>query len=303
MMTYIKRFGFFFLTNIFIVITISVILSMLGLGRVSPGNLPGLAAFCFIWGTVGSLISLLMSRMMAKWMLGVKVISPETAGELSWLVQEVHSISRRAGLSTMPEVGVYESPEVNAFATGPMKSRSLVAFSSGILSTMSRDELDGVIAHEISHITNGDMVTMALLQGVINAFVMFLARVIAFAITNFGGRSSDREESSSFFGGGLAYYIIVPVLEIIFSLLGSFVVAYFSRWREFRADAGSARIVGAPKMISALKKLKSLQEFAEIDKRAPALATMKINGGVTWMHLRASHPPLDQRILALTMLR
>jgi heat shock protein HtpX len=185
----------------------------------------------------------------------------------------------------MPEVGVYDSPEVNAFATGPSKSRSLVAVSSGLLRGMRREEVEGVLAHEVAHIANGDMVTMTLLQGVMNAFVMFLARAIAF-----GMRSSDSRNS----GGS---YLVVFALEIVLGILGSMVTAWFSRHREFRADYGGATLAGREKMIGALRRLAANREL--VDTRHEALATMKINGTRGWMVFFSTHPPLEHRIAAL----
>jgi heat shock protein HtpX len=192
----------------------------------------------------------------------------------------------------MPEVGVYESPEVNAFATGPSKRKSLVAVSSGLLRTMRRDEVEGVLAHEVAHIRNGDMVTMTLIQGVVNAFVMFLARVIAFAI-----RQGSDSRNSYFFS-----YIVMIVLEIVFGILGMIVVAWFSRAREFRADAGGAALAGRQNMIAALRRLLQAKEL--VDTTEPALATLKINGKrSTWLMLASTHPPLEDRIRALEELR
>jgi heat shock protein HtpX len=187
----------------------------------------------------------------------------------------------------VPEVGIYDSPEVNAFATGPSKSRSLVAVSSGLMRSMRPDEIEGVLAHEVAHIGNGDMVTMTLLQGVINAFVMFAARVVAHVIT----RSGDRE------GNGGMYFLIVIVLQIVFAILGSLITSWFSRQREFRADYGGASLAGRERMLGALRRLAANREL--VDTRHEALATMKINGGGRWMVFFSTHPPLEARIKAL----
>ncbi len=243
-MTWLKRIGLFLIVNILVMITISTILSFLGIGNyLGPNGLDitSLAVFCLIWGMVGSLISLSLSRFMAKKMMGVQVIPPDVQDpQLRELVHTVHQLAQAARLPAMPEVGIYDSPEINAFATGPSKKRSLVAVSSGLLQRMDDNQVKGVLAHEVAHIANGDMVTMTLIQGVVNAFVMFAARIIAFALTS--TRNSD-DESPAVNNG--MFFIVTFVLEMIFMVLGSMVVAWFSRQREFRADAGGADWVAA----------------------------------------------------------
>ncbi|UPT76049.1 MAG: protease HtpX [Elusimicrobiota bacterium] len=284
-MTWFKRVSLFLLVNILVMATISIVLSMLGAGRyMGPYGLDygSLAVFCLVWGMAGSLISLGLSRVMAKWTMGVRLLDPNGNDPL---VASVRELAARAGLP-MPEVGVYDSPELNAFATGPSRSRALVAVSTGLLESMDRDELEGVLAHELAHIANGDMVTMTLLQGVINAFVMFLARVIAFAMAR-----GDRDERR---GGS---YMTVWLLEMALGFLGMLVIAAFSRWREFRADAGSARLGGREKMIAALRALQA--RYAPVEEQ-PAYAAFKIagrTGGL--MALLSTHPPLEDRIAAL----
>jgi heat shock protein HtpX len=300
-MAFFKRIFLFLALNFVVVLTISLVLNVLGVRPYLTQrgiDYNSLMAFCLVWGMGGALISLALSRIMAKWMMGVKVIDPNTLDpDLQQLVQMVHSLARAAHLSTMPEVGIYQSPDVNAFATGPMKSRSLVAVSSGILNRMSPEALEGVLGHEISHIANGDMVTMTLIQGVVNAFVMFLSRVIAFAIVN--AMRGDREERR---GEGMSYgtfYIVSFVLEIIFMIAGSVIVAWFSRYREFRADAGGARLAGRENMIQALETLKRTFEGVSPTEQ-PAVAALKISGrprGV--LSLFSTHPPLDDRIARL----
>jgi heat shock protein HtpX len=286
-----KRIFLFGLVNVLVVVTISITLSLLGVQPYLTANgldLGALALFCLIWGMGGAFISLALSRVMAKWMMGVKVIDPKTAsgGSLE-LVRLVHGLAERAGLPAMPEVGIYESPELNAFATGPTKARALVAVSTGLLASMDRASLEGVLGHELTHVANGDMVTMTLIQGVVNAFVMFLARVIAFALT----RSLKRESR------GFVQMLIVIVLQIGLSLLGSLVVAWFSRWREFRADAGGARLAGREKMIGALQRLQ--ERYRPLEAK-PAYAALKIAGKTGGLlSFFASHPPLDARIAAL----
>ncbi len=295
-MMWAKRIVLFLITNILVMLTISVLVQLLGLERGLGEygiNYGQLAIFCLVWGMAGSLISLAMSRFIAKRMMGVQVIDPNTrdANERE-LIQVVHTLARGAGLPAMPEVGWYDSPEVNAFATGPTKSRALVAVSSGLLQRMNRDEVEGVLGHEISHVANGDMVTMTLLQGVVNAFVLFFARVIAFAVSQ-----GVREESR-----GMVQFAVVIVLQIALSLLGAIVVASFSRWREFRADRGGAQLAGTGKMVAALEKLRRNAEL--VDTRQESLATLKINGAPSrFALLFASHPPLEERIARLQQYR
>ena len=293
-MMWAKRIFLFLITNILVMLTIAILVQVLGLGRgLGGGGYAGLLIFCFVWGMAGSLISLALSRVMAKRMMGVQVIDPNTSDSTErTLVEIVHGLARGARLPAMPEVGIYDSPEVNAFATGPTKSRALVAVSSGLLGRMNRDEVEGVLGHEITHVANGDMVTMTLLQGVVNAFVLFFARVIAFAVSQ-----NVREESR-----GMVNFLVVIVLQIVLSLLGALVVAAFSRWREFRADRGGATLAGTPKMIAALERLRRNAEM--VDTSHEALATLKIAGAPSrFMALLASHPPLEERIARLQQYR
>jgi len=286
--------------NILVMTTISFLVQILGVGRYMTAygiDYTSLMGFCLVWGMGGAFISLLLSRVMAKWMMGVQVIDPNTRdSDLQELVQIVYQLARGAHLSTMPEVGIYDSPEVNAFATGPTRSRALVAVSSGLLSRMNRQEIEGVLGHEISHVANGDMVTMTLLQGVVNAFAMFLSRVISFALAQaLRGDRDDRDRGSSFF----ITYIVQIVLEIVFMLLGSIVIAWFSRYREYRADAGGARLAGRDSMISALEKLRRTYEYVDPNAQ-PAVQTLKISSHPKGlMALFASHPPLEERIARL----
>jgi heat shock protein HtpX len=295
-----KRIFLFLAVNVLVVMTLSIVLSLLNVRPYLNAygiDYPSLMIFCLIWGMGGALISLALSKTMAKWMMGVRIIDPDTNDpQLRAFIATVHSLCRQAHLIEMPEVGIYQSPEPNAFATGPTKKRSLIAVSTGLLQKMSSKELEGVIAHEISHIVNGDMVTMTLIQGVVNAFVMFLARVLAFA---FSGLGKSRDESSS--GSYLGYTLLVIVFEVVFMILGSIVVAWFSRYREFRADKGGADLAGKEKMISALEALQSMQKFRDPRTAKPSFESMKIStpkkGG--WMMLFASHPPLEDRIQRL----
>lgn len=296
-MAWVKRIFLFVAVNILVMATISVLLKVFGVQPYLTAqgiNYESLLAFCLIWGMGGAFISLALSRVMAKWMMGVQVIGPDARDpELQNLVERVHQLSRAAGLPKMPEVGIYQSPEVNAFATGPTKSRALVAVSTGLLHRMRSDEVDGVLGHEVAHIANGDMVTMTLIQGIVNAFAMFLARAIAFAITTAGSRD-DREEGSA--TGGFVYHITVFVLEMIFMILGSIIVAWFSRLREYRADKGGARLAGRDKMVSALQALQRTYEAVDPEAQ-PALQTLKISSkGAGIYRFFSTHPSLDDRI-------
>jgi heat shock protein HtpX len=228
--------------------------------------------------------------MVAKASMGIHLVDGQSAqGDEAWLYQTVERLTRQANLP-MPQVGIYDSPEVNAFATGPSKSRSLVAVSSGLLRSMRTNEVEGVLAHEVAHIANGDMVTMTLIQGVMNAFVMFLARVIAMAL-----RGNSRDDRGYGYGGN---YMVVFLLEIVLGIAGSIVTAWFSRQREFRADYGGAVLAGRPNMLAALKRLAGTQQL--IDPSHESLATMKISGAPrNYMMLFSTHPPLEVRIAAL----
>src|SRR5436190_2634001 len=295
-----KRVLLLVVVNILVMLTITLILGVLHVGNYFPnGGLVGLAVFCLVWGFAGSFISLALSRFMAKWMMGVQVISPETSDpSLRQLVDMVHDLTRAAGL-TMPEVGLYQSDEVNAFATGPTRSRALVAVSTGLLQRMGSREVEGVLGHEVTHIANGDMVTMTLLQGVINAFVLFLSRVLAFVI----GQALRSRDDNRDTGGGVLQYLLVIVFQIVFSILGSLVVFWFSRWREFRADAGGARLAGRENMISALRALQRLHDpevAAAEAQHHQAFQAFKISGPRGGFGaLFASHPPLEERIARL----
>lgn len=296
-----KRIFLFLLVNILVVSTLSFVLYFFNVQPylTSYGiNMPSLAVFCLIWGMGGAFISLLLSKVMAKWMMGVKIIDPNTRDpSQAWLLQIVHSLSMKAGLPAMPEVGIYSSSEVNAFATGPSRSRALVAVSTGLLQRMGKDEVEGVIGHEITHIANGDMVTMTLLQGIINAFVMFFARILAFGVNQALSRNKDGE-SSSF--SPFTYQLSVFFFEIVFMVFGSLIIARFSRYREFRADAGGARLAGTQKMIASLLSLKQYHENKQVVNEQPkAFQALKISGGSPFLKLFASHPPLDERIARL----
>jgi len=295
-----KRIFLLVLVNILVMTTITLVLGLLRVGHYFPqGGLAGLAVFCLVWGFGGAFISLGLSRVMAKWMMGVRVIPPNTTDPaLQELVETVHTLARNAGLPKLPQVGLYESDEVNAFATGPTRSRALVAVSTGLLQRMGSREISGVLGHEVTHIANGDMVTMTLIQGIINAFVMFLARVLAFVVSQ-AMRSRDDRDS----GGGWLQFILVMVFQIVFSILGSLVVCWFSRWREYRADAGGARLAGRENMINALRALRRLHDpevAAAEAQHAQAFQSLKISGQSSGLlALFATHPPIEQRIARL----
>jgi heat shock protein HtpX len=286
-----KRIGLFLVTNLAIMLVLSLVLSILGVGSyVTPDGrlqLGSLMVFCLVWGMGGAFISLQLSRWIAKRSVGIQLIDGRSGqAEIDAVYEKVANLTRAANLP-MPEVGVYSSEEVNAFATGPSKKRSLVAVSTGLLRSMSPQEVESVLAHEIGHIANGDMVTMTLLQGVINAFVLFFARVAAFAV-----RMAVPARVAWI--AGLAARI---VLEIALGILGSLVTAWFSRQREFRADAASARLSSRDGMIGALRRLMTTED--RIDTAKPALAALKITDKKAWLKPFSTHPPLAERIAAL----
>lgn len=295
-----KRIFLFLAINFLVVITISLVLSLLGVRPYLQAHgidYTSLAIFCLVWGMGGAFISLSLSRVMAKWLMGVRIIPANTTDpQFQKLVTMVHRLAEEANLPAMPQVGIYESPEVNAFATGPTKKRALVAVSTGLLHKMTSGQLEAILAHEISHISNGDMVTMTLIQGIVNAFVMFMARILAFA---FSGLGRSREEGSG--GSIIGYTVMVFLFEILFMILGSLVVAAFSRWREFRADAGGARLAGRDRMIGALEALQSTLNIHDPRHEKPAFEALKISSrsktGI--MRLFASHPPIEDRIARL----
>jgi len=294
----LKRVFLFVATNIAIMLAISIVLSLLGVGgyRLRGGGLDysSLMIFCLVWGMGGAFISLQISRWMAKRAMGIQLVDGRSGhDEADWVFRTVERLARQAQLPT-PEVGIYQSDEVNAFATGPSKSRSLVAVSTGLLRSMRRDEAEAVLAHEVSHISNGDMVTMTLIQGVVNAFVLYLSHIVAMIARN---ALSSRDERGPSFLGILAGQVVFIAAQIAFGLLGSMVTAWFSRQREFRADAGGAALAGRGSMVSALRRLMAHQ--GQVDRSNPEYATMKIAGGKGFLSLLSTHPPLEQRIAAL----
>lgn len=300
-MAWVKRIFLFLAVNFLVIIAISLVMNILGIRPYLTAqgiNYESLLWFCLIWGMGGAFFSLATSRIMAKMMMGVKVIDPDTGNpHLQDLVQTVHRLAQAASLPKMPQVGVYNSQEVNAFATGPTRSRALVAVSSGLLNGMRRDEIEGVLGHEIAHVANGDMVTMTLVQGVVNAFVMFLSRAIAFVIVQ-AMRSRDENEGGGF--SYMIYFLVSMALEVVFMIFGSMVVAWVSRFREYRADAGGARLAGRQNMVNALKGLMRTYGITDAAAQQPAIQTLKISGrGTGLMRLFSTHPPLEARIARL----
>ncbi len=298
-MAILKRILLFFMINLFVIMTLSFILNFFNIRPYLTGqgiNYDHLLIFCLVWGMGGSLISLFFSRSIAKHMMGVKLIDCETAGaETQKLCAILKELCHDAGLPALPQLGIYESKEVNAFATGPSKTKSLIALSSGLVSRLGDAEIKAIMAHEISHIASGDMVTMTLLQGIVNAFVMFLARILAHL---FAG-SGDRKRSSY-----MSYYLFTMLFELIFMLLGSLVVAFFSRQREFQADRGGAYLAGKENMIEALSSLRVMQHIRDIKTENKSIAAFKISTPLRSRLFRwlASHPPLEERIERLKAL-
>ncbi len=286
----LKRIGLFLATNLAVLALLSIVLSVLQSFGINLGNNGTLLVFAVIFGFGGSLISLMISKWMAKRTTGMQLIeTPKTELE-QWLVSTVRRQADKAGIK-MPEVGIYDAPEINAFATGPSRNNSLVAVSTGLLRSMSRDEAEAVLGHEVSHVANGDMVTMALLQGVMNTFVIVLSRVVGRVVDSliFGNRDS---------GPGFGYFIIVFALDMIFGLFASFITAWFSRKREFRADAGGAALAGKEKMIAALQRLAQNHGQSSLPTQ---IAAFGISGGLKSGigALMMTHPPLEVRIQAL----
>ncbi len=275
-------------------LTLSFVLRITGLDQFMYGAGAGygsLALFCLFWGMGGALISLLLSKKIVKWTMGVKTFGPgEGDSQTQKLYEMLTRVSAAAGLKKVPEFGVYDSPEMNAFATGPSESNALVAVSTGLMHQMTDFEIEGVIAHEVAHIKNGDMVTMTLIQGIVNALVMFLARIIAFAVA-----SNIEKESQRYW----VRFAVIMVCEIVLGLLGVMFTAWFSRRREFRADAGGAKYSNPQKMLAALEALQ--RRFEPLDSRSPQLAAFKISTGTKggFLSLISTHPPLSDRIAAL----
>jgi len=285
-----KRIILFVLTNLAVVVVLGIVASLLGVNRFLTANgldLGALLGFALIMGFGGAFISLLISKPVAKWSAGVQIIDGSGSADERWIVETVRKFADQAGIG-MPEVGIFQG-EPNAFATGAFKNSALVAVSTGLLQNMTRDEVEAVIGHEVAHIANGDMVTMALIQGVMNTFVVFLSRVIGYAVDSFL-RKGDSENS----GPGIGYWVTTIVLDIVLGFLAAIVVAWFSRQREFRADAGAAQLMGRKQpMVNALARLGGLQPGA----LPQSMAAMGIAGGIG--KLFSTHPPIEERIAAL----
>jgi heat shock protein HtpX len=278
------RMFLFLATNLAVLALVSIVMSILG---VNSQQFSGLLIMAALFGFGGSIISLLMSKWVAKRTTGAHVIEQPRNETEAWLVNTVRRQAEMAGIG-MPEVAIYDAPEINAFATGANRNKSLVAVSTGLLRAMSRDEAEAVLGHEVSHVANGDMVTMALLQGVLNTFVIVLARLVGRVIDS--AISGDRENE----GPGFGYFIVVFVLEMIFGFFASIIAMWFSRYREFRADAGGANLAGRQKMIAALERLAAVHGESTLPKQVAAFG---ISGGMRG--LLRSHPPLEDRIAAL----
>ncbi len=286
-----RRWVLLFVTNILVMIALSalayVVMGYLG---IQMGSHIGLFVFCFIFGMGGSFISLMISKWMAKKMMRLVPADNQPA-----LVRKVHEFARRSGLDKMPEIYIYHSPEINAFATGPSRNNSLVAVSTGLMERMNEDEVDAVLAHEVGHIANGDMVTMTLVQGVVNSLAMFVAYLVSMAIMN--AMRSDDDDGPSGIGDFFLYHIIHSLVHAVVSFLALPLIMWVSRWREYRADAHSGRLVGKHKMIAALQALQA--NYGQLEKHDKSVEVMSISGRSSFMELFSSHPPLEKRIAAL----
>ena len=288
-----KRVFLFLATNIAVIFILSIVLRLLGIDQIQTAqgtiNYQALLIFSFVFGMGGSFISLAISKWSAKRMTGAKVIEQPANQTEQWLVSTVQRLSQQAGIG-MPEVAIYPGQEVNAFATGARRDKALVAVSMGLLNSMENNEIEGVLAHEVSHIANGDMVTMTLLQGVLNTFVIFLSRILGSIVNRVVFRSNSNY--------GIGYFLSVIVLQIVFGVLASFVVAAFSRHREYRADAGGAKLSGRSNMIAALECLRRSHQPAALPEQLEAMGIA--SGNPTGLRaLMMTHPPLDDRIRAL----
>ncbi len=289
-----KRIALFLITNLAILVVLSIVLSLLGVDSLLAENgadldLQALLIFSAVIGMTGSFISLAMSKWSAKRMTGAKVITRAENKTQQWLLTTVERQASQAGIK-MPEVAIYQSPDVNAFATGMSRNNALVAVSSGLIESMKMDEAEAVLAHEVSHVANGDMVTLALIQGVVNTFVIFASRVV--------GHIVDRVILKNERGHGIGFFVSSMIAQVVFGILASTIVMYFSRQREFKADAGAAELAGSQKMVAALQRLQSIHQPSKLPEQ---MAAFGINGGFAdgFKKLFLSHPPLEERIAAL----
>ncbi len=290
-----KRVLLFLLTNLAVVVVLGIVVNLLGANRFLTGSgidVPTLLVFAFIFGMGGSVISLFMSKWIAKMSTGAQVIAQPRSPAEQWLLQTVRAQASRAGIG-MPEVAIFNSPDPNAFATGANRNNALVAVSTGLMQTMNQDEVEAVLGHEISHVANGDMVTLTLIQGVVNTFVIFFARVVGFLVDRALSSSSNEQ-----YRPGIGFWLTSMVAEMVFGILASIVVLWFSRQREFRADSGGAELAGRQKMVAALRRL---QQIAEPSHLPSEMRAFGINGGLGdgLKRLFMSHPPLSERIAAL----
>jgi heat shock protein HtpX len=286
-----KRIALFLVTNIAVMLVLGIVVNVLGLNRFLTANglsLPGLLGFSLVMGFGGAIISLLMSKPMAKWSTGAQVINDSNDPNHVWIVQAVKRFSEKAGIG-MPDVAIYEGAP-NAFATGAFKNSSLVAVSTGLMQSMTREEVEAVIGHEVAHVANGDMVTMTLIQGVMNTFVVFLSRVVGYVVDKVILRNTND-------GPGIGYYITTVVMDLLLGVLAAIIVAWFSRQREYRADAGAAELMGRKQpMINALARLGGLDP-GEMPKSLQSMGISSKPGGM--MALFSSHPPIEERIRVL----
>ena len=293
-----KRIALFLITNLAVMLLLGMVCRLFGIDQWAAargyGGMGNLLAFAAVIGMGGSFISLAMSKTMAKMSTGAQIIEQPRNADEQWLLGVVARHAQRAGIG-MPEVAIYDAPDMNAFATGASRNHALVAVSTGLLQSMDREQVSAVLGHEIGHVANGDMVTLTLIQGVVNTFVIFLARIVGRFVDSWlsGNRDNDREE-----GGGLGYFIIVMVLELVFGLFASMIVAAFSRWREFRADAAGGQLAGKAAMISALQRLQAGHGDSSLPR---TIAAFGISGPLSQglKRLFMSHPPLDERIQRL----
>ena len=295
-----KRVVLFVLTNLAVLLVLGTVFNLLAASGVlgpyaDQGTLTGLLVFAAIFGMGGAFISLAISKWMALMSTGGKVIDTPQTSQETWLKSTVARLAQQAGIG-MPDVAIYDSPQPNAFATGMSRDHALVAVSSGLLSGMSKEQVEAVLGHELTHVANGDMVTLTLIQGVLNTFVIFLSRVVATVV----GRAVARDDRESDGMSYLAYFLTSMIAQILFGVLASLIVMAFSRWREFRADAGGARLAGRAKMISALQRLQSMNEPSVLPKQLAAFGIAD-GGGVARLFM--SHPPLEERIAALQQLK
>jgi heat shock protein HtpX len=290
------RIGLFLGTNLAVLFILNLIISVLGLNQPGTSWLP-LLIIAGVVGMAGSFMSLMMSKSMAKRSAGAQVIDTPANDSEQWLVDTVHSHAQQAGIG-QPEVAIFDSPAPNAFATGANKNGALVAVSTGLLNTMDQDEVEAVLGHEVSHVANGDMVTLSLIQGVVNTFVIVLSQIISTLVDR--RRGSGYSESGYGYGRGIGYRVTYMVTQLVLGFLATLIVRWFSRWREYRADAGGAELAGRDKMIKALERLQQLQLPAQLPAHMQALG---INGGLLGVvglkKLTMTHPPLEERIAAL----